>query len=121
MRFKSGGKKGTTQVEAQNAQKFAQSITNIFRLNMFEEAVPAALKKKAKSPKQSSSKRTVKERERVKLIKRLTFKRREEAKKRKVWREYLVRLAKGQLAKGEKAPPEPAKKQAVVAQPSRGA
>lgn len=115
MRFKTGNKKGTTQIEPQNALKFAQSITNIFRLNMFEEAVPEPPKKKGRSPKQSSSKRTVKDRERVKLIKRLISKRREEAKKRKVWREYLVRLAKGQLAKGEKAPPEPAKKETPVA------
>ena len=91
-------------MDSESSRQFTQSIINIFRLNMFEDKQTEARKKRSKTPKSSSSKRTLRERERVKKIKKLISRRKEEAKKKKIWKEYLVRLAKGKLAKGEKPP-----------------
>lgn len=92
-------------MEAKDAKSFTQSVINIFRLNMFEQTLNAKkAKKRGPTTKGSSSKTTIKERERVKKLKRLVLRRKEEQKKRKLWKEYLVKLAKGKLTKGEKPP-----------------
>lgn len=79
-------------------------MSNIFRLNLFDERALKRTKKNIRSPRNPLSKKTVRERERVKKHKRLSSRRKEEHKKKKIWREYLVKLGKGRLAKGEKPP-----------------
>ena len=60
--------------------------------------------KKGKTPINQLSKTTNTKRERVKKLKKMIARRKEERKKKKQWSEYLIKLAKGKLAKGEKPP-----------------
>lgn len=104
VRFKSGQKKGTTVVGADSAKAFTHSLVNIFRLNMFEQPTARKVKLRGRSTKQPLSKTTTKKNDRVKKLKRMTGRRKEEQKKKKAWQDYVERLAKGKLAKGEKPP-----------------
>jgi hypothetical protein len=104
VRFKSGNKKGTAAVVADGAKGFTHSLLNIFRLNMFDQVAPTKAKLRGRSAKQPLSKTTTKKNDRLKKLKRMTGRRREEHKKKKAWQDYVERLAKGKLVKGEKPP-----------------
>lgn len=96
--------KGTATVGTDESKSFTQSLINIFRLNIFEQTQGKKAKLRSSSAKNALSKTTTKERDRVKKLKRLVARRKEEKKKKTVWRDYLERLAKGKLQKGEKPP-----------------
>lgn len=104
VRFKCANKKGTGVVAPEAIKTFTHSLVNIFRLNMFDQVETAKAKARTRSAKQPLSKTTTKKNERVKKIKRMTGRRKEEQKKKKAWEDYVQRLAKGKLAKGEKPP-----------------
>lgn len=104
VRFKSGSKRGNGTVGCDSAKSFSNSVINIFRLNMFENAAAKKTKLRSRSAKQPLSKTSTKQKDRVKKLKRMTGRRKEEQKKKKVWQDYLERLAKGKVAKGEKPP-----------------
>jgi hypothetical protein len=104
VRFKTANSKGTATVGNSDSKVFTQSLINIFRLNIFEQSQAKRAKLRSKSSKNPLSKITTKERDRIKKLKRLAGRRREESKKKKMWKDYLERLAKGKLQKGEKPP-----------------
>jgi hypothetical protein len=71
---------------------------------MFEAAENKKVKKRTRTPKNQLSKTSNIARERVKKLKKMIARRKEERKKKQVWKEYLMKLAKGKLAKNEKPP-----------------
>jgi len=96
-RFKNGGQKDRIEVPKDQAKPFGQSLINIYRLNCFKSAPDAIKKKKISKPSQKNpkSRKTLKQKERVKFFKTKkeeTKKHKEEIKKRK---EFLFKLAKG--------------------------
>jgi hypothetical protein len=104
VRFKTANSKGTSTIGNSESKVFTQSLINIFRLNIFEQSQAKRAKLRSRSSKNPLAKTTTKERDRIKKLKRFAARRKEESKKKCAWKDYLQRLAKGKLQKGEKAP-----------------
>ena len=104
VRFKTANSKGTSTIGNSESKVFTQSLINIFRLNIFEQSQAKRAKLRSRSSKNPLAKTTTKERDRIKKLKRFAARRKEESKKKSAWKDYLQRLAKGKLLKGEKAP-----------------
>ena len=100
-RYKCNAMKERLEVPGDEITDFAQSIVNIFRLNALKLGVGNKNIKKIKTatPKNLNSKKSIKTKERVRLIKKKKNDAKKEREEKRKKREWLYALAKGNKTK----------------------